>query len=255
MIDETPTDDPEDGLDPPERQHHDGPTITVEDEMRRSYLDYAMSVIVSRAIPDLRDGLKPVHRRIIYGMHEGGYDWNKAYKKAGRPDLSLRIIEFLTYNAVVEKRFQDAAQYYWMLSAESLRLVKEMAHEHEFQVLYLTCSDRFDALADELVVLSGPSSERVLTHPRPAAPTETTPPAAPDRPPDTPDPVLRFAPDPRRNPDPVAPRRKADEEPMMEPLFGDPEQEAAEASEPVRVPTDNRPCNFYFCMKCPKILP
>lgn len=49
----------------------------------------------------------------------------EAYKKAGRPDLSLRIIEFLTYNAVVEKRFQDAAQYYWMLSAESLRLAKE----------------------------------------------------------------------------------------------------------------------------------
>ena len=48
----------------------------------------------------------------------------EAYKKAGRPDLSLRIIEFLTYNAVIEKRFQDAAQYYWMLSAESLRLVK-----------------------------------------------------------------------------------------------------------------------------------
>ena len=49
----------------------------------------------------------------------------EAYKKAGRPDLSLRIIEFLTYNAVIEKRFQDAAQYYWMLSAESLRLVKD----------------------------------------------------------------------------------------------------------------------------------
>lgn len=49
----------------------------------------------------------------------------EAYKKAARPDLSLRIIEFLTYNAVIEKRFQDAAQYYWMLSAESLRLVKK----------------------------------------------------------------------------------------------------------------------------------
>jgi len=52
--------------------------------MRRSYLDYAMSVIVSRAIPDLRDGLKPVHRRILFGMQEGGYDWNKPYKKSGR---------------------------------------------------------------------------------------------------------------------------------------------------------------------------
>ncbi|MEM1163670.1 MAG: DNA gyrase subunit A, partial [Pseudomonadota bacterium] len=68
----------------PERQPHDGPSITVEEEMRRSYLDYAMSVIVSRAIPDLRDGLKPVHRRILFGMHEGGYDFNKPYKKSAR---------------------------------------------------------------------------------------------------------------------------------------------------------------------------
>ncbi|MEM7211028.1 MAG: DNA gyrase subunit A [Pseudomonadota bacterium] len=74
----------EDGAQPPERQAHDGPTITVEEEMKRSYLDYAMSVIVSRAIPDLRDGLKPVHRRILFGMHEGGYDWNKPYKKSAR---------------------------------------------------------------------------------------------------------------------------------------------------------------------------
>src|SRR3954454_719729 len=52
--------------------------------MRRSYLDYAMSVIVSRALPDVRDGLKPVHRRILYAMKEGGYDSNKAYKKSAR---------------------------------------------------------------------------------------------------------------------------------------------------------------------------
>ncbi|MEL6997604.1 MAG: DNA gyrase subunit A [Pseudomonadota bacterium] len=84
MSDETPPDEPENGSDLPERQPHDGPTITVEEEMRRSYLDYAMSVIVSRAIPDLRDGLKPVHRRILFGMHEGGYDWNKPYKKSAR---------------------------------------------------------------------------------------------------------------------------------------------------------------------------
>ena len=58
--------------------------ITIEDEMRRSYLDYAMSVIVSRALPDVRDGLKPVHRRILYAMKEGGYDSNKAYKKSAR---------------------------------------------------------------------------------------------------------------------------------------------------------------------------
>lgn len=59
------------------------PTMIVE-EMRRSYLDYAMSVIVSRALPDVRDGLKPVHRRIIYAAYENGYDYNKAFKKSAR---------------------------------------------------------------------------------------------------------------------------------------------------------------------------
>jgi DNA gyrase subunit A len=61
-----------------------GPTISIEEEMRRSYLDYAMSVIVSRAIPDARDGLKPVHRRILWSMHENGYEWNKPYRKSAR---------------------------------------------------------------------------------------------------------------------------------------------------------------------------
>ncbi|MEP1231608.1 MAG: DNA gyrase subunit A [Litorimonas sp.] len=58
--------------------------ITIEDEMKRSYLDYAMSVIVSRAIPDVRDGLKPVHRRILYSMHENGFTREKPYKKSAR---------------------------------------------------------------------------------------------------------------------------------------------------------------------------
>lgn len=58
--------------------------INIEDEMRKSYLDYAMSVIVSRALPDVRDGLKPVHRRILYAMKEGGYDSTKPYKKSAR---------------------------------------------------------------------------------------------------------------------------------------------------------------------------
>jgi len=58
--------------------------ISIIEEMQRSYLDYAMSVIVSRALPDVRDGLKPVHRRILYSMHENGYDWNKPYKKSAR---------------------------------------------------------------------------------------------------------------------------------------------------------------------------
>ena len=58
--------------------------VSLEDEMRRSYLDYAMSVIVGRALPDARDGLKPVHRRVLYAMHELSNDWNKAYKKSAR---------------------------------------------------------------------------------------------------------------------------------------------------------------------------
>jgi len=58
--------------------------VNLEDEMRQSYLDYAMSVIVGRALPDVRDGLKPVHRRVLYAMRELGNDWNKAYKKSAR---------------------------------------------------------------------------------------------------------------------------------------------------------------------------
>ena len=58
--------------------------INLDQEMRQSYLDYAMSVIVSRALPDARDGLKPVHRRILYSMHEDGYDYNKQYRKSAR---------------------------------------------------------------------------------------------------------------------------------------------------------------------------
>src|SRR3989440_2572708 len=62
-----------------ERNH-----INIEDEMRRSYLDYAMSVIIGRALPDVRDGLKPVHRRVLWAMHELGNTYNKAYKKSAR---------------------------------------------------------------------------------------------------------------------------------------------------------------------------
>ena len=80
MTDEikTPTDDT------PEIPSYDGPQISIEEEMKTSYLDYAMSVIVSRAIPDLRDGLKPVHRRILYAMHENGYTHNKSYRKSAK---------------------------------------------------------------------------------------------------------------------------------------------------------------------------
>src|SRR6184192_4474923 len=59
-------------------------SVSLEDEMRQSYLDYAMSVIVGRALPDVRDGLKPVHRRVLHAMRELGNDWNKAYKKSAR---------------------------------------------------------------------------------------------------------------------------------------------------------------------------
>lgn len=69
----------------PPRPPYDGPTVSIEEEMKTSYLDYAMSVIVSRAIPDLRDGLKPVHRRILYAMHETGNSHDKAYRKSARP--------------------------------------------------------------------------------------------------------------------------------------------------------------------------
>ena len=58
--------------------------VTIEDEMRSSYLDYAMSVIVSRALPDVRDGLKPVHRRILYSMKESGFEYNRPYRKSAR---------------------------------------------------------------------------------------------------------------------------------------------------------------------------
>ncbi|MFA8443174.1 DNA gyrase subunit A [Yoonia sp.] len=78
---ETPENDEET---PPVPAVHDGPSVTIEHELKTSYLDYAMSVIVSRAIPDLRDGLKPVHRRILYGMYEAGNTHDKSYRKSAR---------------------------------------------------------------------------------------------------------------------------------------------------------------------------
>jgi DNA gyrase subunit A len=69
---------------PPPKPARDLVTVGIEEEMQRSYLDYAMSVIVSRALPDVRDGLKPVHRRIIFSMHENGYDHTKPFRKSAR---------------------------------------------------------------------------------------------------------------------------------------------------------------------------
>ncbi|MEO1918400.1 MAG: DNA gyrase subunit A, partial [Paracoccaceae bacterium] len=83
MSDETET--PEnDREQPSDRYVYDGPNISIVEEMKTSYLDYAMSVIVSRAIPDLRDGLKPVHRRILYAMYETGNTFDKSYRKSAR---------------------------------------------------------------------------------------------------------------------------------------------------------------------------
>ncbi|MEM6409480.1 MAG: DNA gyrase subunit A, partial [Pseudomonadota bacterium] len=69
----------------PQRMEYDGPQVSITDEMKTSFIDYAMSVIISRAIPDLRDGLKPVHRRILYAMHETGNTHDKSYRKSARP--------------------------------------------------------------------------------------------------------------------------------------------------------------------------
>ncbi len=69
---------------PPSEPPQVGEPVSIEDEMKRSYLDYAMSVIVSRALPDVRDGLKPVHRRILHAMNEGGYTSDKPYRKSAR---------------------------------------------------------------------------------------------------------------------------------------------------------------------------
>jgi len=66
------------------QQNQNKTPVNIEDEMRKSYMDYAMSVIVGRALPDIRDGLKPVHRRVLFAMSELSNDWNKPYKKSAR---------------------------------------------------------------------------------------------------------------------------------------------------------------------------
>ena len=81
------SDQPEDidNMEEKPRSPFEGPQVSIEKEMKTAYLDYAMSVIVSRAIPDLRDGLKPVHRRILYAMNETGNTHDKSYRKSARP--------------------------------------------------------------------------------------------------------------------------------------------------------------------------
>ena len=90
-----------DETDIPEDDENGGPQglpegvspITIEEEMKRSYLDYAMSVIVSRAIPDVRDGLKPVHRRILYSMHENGFTREKPIRN--QPALWATLLSLI----------------------------------------------------------------------------------------------------------------------------------------------------------------
>jgi len=84
-VTETPEIPETDDENRPVRMPFDGPSVSITDELKTAYLDYAMSVIVSRAIPDLRDGLKPVHRRILYAMHETGNTADKSYRKSARP--------------------------------------------------------------------------------------------------------------------------------------------------------------------------
>jgi len=84
-VNDTPETPENDDETPPERPVYHGEVISIAEEMKSSFLDYAMSVIVSRAIPDLRDGLKPVHRRILYAMHETGNTHDKSYRKSARP--------------------------------------------------------------------------------------------------------------------------------------------------------------------------
>jgi DNA gyrase subunit A len=84
-VNDTPQPPENDDENLPAQPAYEGPSISIEQEMRTSYLDYAMSVIVSRAIPDLRDGLKPVHRRILYAMHETNNTHDKSYRKSARP--------------------------------------------------------------------------------------------------------------------------------------------------------------------------
>ena len=104
MSDDTilpPAPPPPDAPQPPPPPNDIAP-ITIEEEMRRSYLDYAMSVIVARALPDARDGLKPVHRRILYSMYENNYTPDRPYNK------SARVSNYLVMQGKTQKTVHDA---------------------------------------------------------------------------------------------------------------------------------------------------
>ena len=112
--------------------------VSLEEEMRRSYLDYAMSVIVGRALPDVRDGLKPVHRRVLYAMHEANNVWNRPYVKCARivGDVLGKYHphgDSATYEALVREtagKFSIGDE----LSMADLCLVPQLANARRFGV-------------------------------------------------------------------------------------------------------------------------
>ena len=96
--------------------------VNIIDEMRKSYLDYAMSVIIGRALPDARDGLKPVHRRVLYAMYDLGNTYNKPYKKSARivGDVIGKYHphgDSAVYDTMVRLAQDFSARYKWMASS------------------------------------------------------------------------------------------------------------------------------------------
>ena len=110
---------------PQDRGPSDIRPISVTDEMKRSYLDYAMSVIVSRALPDVRDGLKPVHRRILFAMHRLGLEWNKKHMKSAKvePPFQLLTLRARTRRATVPA-FAGRLRLAWTASKSRQRVAQ-----------------------------------------------------------------------------------------------------------------------------------
>ena len=116
--------------------------VNIEDEMRRSYLDYAMSVIVGRALPDVRDGLKPVHRRVLWAMHELGNTYNKAYKKSARVVGDCFVAGTLVHTADGLKPIEniEVGEEVLMPNGYTSRVV-EAYHNPPSQVIDVTLSN------------------------------------------------------------------------------------------------------------------
>src|SRR5204863_337310 len=151
-----------------ERQH-----VSIEDEMRRSYLDYAMSVIIGRALPDVRDGLKPVHRRVLWAMHELGNAYNKAYKKSARvvgdPEIDienlLKIVKgpdfptggFICGREEIKNSYRTGRGILQMRAKASIDRIGRGSHERDaviiseipFQVNKARLIERIAELANE----------------------------------------------------------------------------------------------------------